>query len=157
MLRWLHTTRSSGRLAIRAQWLALRAGNSVGDTGRNDVRIRSMVVFGFMLVLLPMALTAQTDVTGTWTMTFMTDQGNSPATLVLEQDGETLTGELVSDQGTIEFEGTVMGNALKWAIEVDAGGQFIEISMDGTVEGDEITGTADFGGYGGGSWTATRD
>ena len=51
---------------------------------------------------------------------------------------------LVSDQGTVEFEGTIMGNMLKWVMEVDAGGQFFEISMEGTIEGDEITGTADF-------------
>ena len=119
------------------------------------MRIRSMVVLGFIFVLLPVALTAQ-DVTGTWNMTFSTDGGDLPATLVLAQDGEAVTGELVSDQGTVEFEGTIMGNELKWVIEVDAGGQFIEISMDGTVEGDEMTGTADFGGYGGGSWSATR-
>ena len=113
-------------------------------------------MLGLMCAVLPVALAAQ-DVTGEWTMTFSTDGGDLPATLTLAQDGETLTGVLVSDQGTIEFEGTIMGNMLKWVVEVDAGGQFLEISMEGTVEGDEITGTADFGGYGGGAWTATRE
>ena len=51
---------------------------------------------------------------------------------------------------------TISGNKLEWVIEIDAGGQFIEIAMDGTVDGDELTGTADFGGYGGGDWTAKR-
>ncbi len=121
------------------------------------MRKRSIVMLGLMCALLPVTLAAQTDVTGEWAMTFGTDAGDLPATLTLEQDGETLTGVLVSDQGTIEFEGTIMGNMLKWVVEVDANGQFLEISMEGTVEGDEMTGTADFGGYGGGAWSAKRN
>ena len=58
--------------------------------------------------------------------------------------------------GTLEFEGTITGNMLKWVMEVDAGGAFLEITMEGTVDGDEITGTLDLGGYGGGDWTAIR-
>ena len=58
--------------------------------------------------------------------------------------------------GTLEFEGTITGNMLKWVMEVDAGGAFLEITMEGTVDGDEITGTLDLGGYGGGDWTAKR-
>ncbi len=118
---------------------------------------RSILMLGLMCALLPTALAAQTDVTGEGAMTFSTDGGDLPATLTLEQDGEALTGVLVSDQGTIEFEGTIMGNMLKWAMEVDAGGQFLEISIEGTVDGDEMTGTADFGGYGGGAWSAKRN
>ena len=117
---------------------------------------RSIVILGLMCALLPMALTAQTNVTGEWTMTFTSDQGDQSAALTLEQDGETLTGSLSSEIGVTEFEGTITGNMLKWVLEVDAGGQFLEITMEGTVEGDEIAGTADFGGYGGGEWTAVR-
>ena len=42
-------------------------------------------------------------------------------------------------------------------MEVDAGGAFLEITLVGTVDGDEMTGTLDFGGYGGGDWTAKRN
>jgi len=126
-------------------------------SGGYDVRNRSIVMLGLMCALLPMALTAQTNVTGLWTMTFSTDQGDLPATLSLEQDGEAVTGELISDQGVTAFEGTIMGNMLKWEIEVDAGGAVFAISMEGTVDGDEMTGTADFGGYGGGAWSAKRE
>ena len=119
-------------------------------------RNRLTVVLGIMATVLTVAVAAQTDVTGTWNMTFDTDQGTTTATLTLQQDGEKLTGELVSDQGTLEFEGTIAGDKLEWVMEVDAGGAFIEIAMDGTVDGDEMMGTADFGGYGGGDWTAKR-
>ncbi|MDP6581991.1 MAG: hypothetical protein QF681_15160 [Vicinamibacterales bacterium] len=120
------------------------------------MRKRLILVLGIVATMLMVAVAAQTDITGEWSMTFDTDQGSRTATLKLEQDGETVTGELASDQGAVEFEGTIVGNKLEWLIEVDAGGAFIEIAMDGTVDGDEMMGSADFGGYGGGDWTATR-
>ena len=120
------------------------------------MRHRLTVTLGLVAAVLTVAVAAQTDVTGKWNMTFDTDQGTTTATMTLQQDGDTLTGELVSDQGTLEFEGTITGDTLEWVMEVDAGGAFIEIAMDGTVDGDEMVGPADFGGYGGGDWTATR-
>ncbi len=120
------------------------------------MRKQSIVMLGLLCALLPATISAQTNVAGEWTMMFSTDQGDLPATLTLEQDGEMLTGELSSDQGTTPFEGTITGNMLKWEIEVDAGGAIFAITMEGTVEGDEMSGTADFGGYGGGDWSATR-
>ena len=110
-----------------------------------------------LVVLALVVVAAQTDVTGRWEMTINTDQGALPGTLTLQQDGEALSGSLISDQGTIEFDGgTVSENKLEWVVEVDAGGQFIEIAMSGVVDGDMISGTMDFGGYGGGDWTAKR-
>jgi len=120
------------------------------------MRHRLTVTLGIVAAVLTVAVAAQTDVTGKWNMTFDTDQGTTTATMTLQQDGDTLTGELVGDQGTLEFEETIIGDKLEWVMEVDAGGAFIEIAMDGTVDGDEMVGTADFGGYGGGDWTATR-
>lgn len=120
------------------------------------MRNRLAVVLGIVAAVLTVAVAAQTDVTGKWNMTFDTDQGTTTATMTLTQDGEKLTGGLVSDQGTLEFEGTITGDKLEWVMEVDAGGAFIEIAMEGTVDGDEMMGTADFGGYGGGDWTAKR-
>jgi len=120
------------------------------------MRHRLTVTLGIVAAVLTVAVAAQTDVTGKRNMTFDTDQGTTTATMTLQQDGDTLTGELVGDQGTLEFEGTIIGDTLEWVMEVDAGGAFIEIAMDGTVDGDEMVGTADFGGYGGGDWTATR-
>ena len=110
-----------------------------------------------LVVLALVVVAAQTDVTGSWDMTINTDQGALPGTLTLQQDGEASSGSLISDQGTIEFDGgTVSENKLEWVVEVDAGGQFIEIAMRGVVDGDMMTGTMDFGGYGGGDWTAKR-
>jgi hypothetical protein len=64
---------------------------------------------------------------------------------------------MVSPMGTLEFEGTITGNKLEIVMEVDAGGAFLEITLAGTVDGDEMMGTLDLGGYGGGDWTAKRN
>ncbi len=118
------------------------------------IRVATTAILAAMALAL---VSAQTDVSGRWNMTFNTDQGSTSATLVLAQDGESLSGSLISDQGTVEFDGgTVSGNKLTWSIEIDADGAFFEIAMEGMLDGDKLAGSADFGGYAGGDWTATR-
>jgi uncharacterized protein involved in outer membrane biogenesis len=100
---------------------------------------------------------AQADVSGRWNMTIDSDAGSQSATLTLQQSGESFSGSIGGDQGTFDFDGgMISGNKLEWVLEIDAQGTFIEISMDGTVDGDQINGTMDFGGQGGGDWTARR-
>ena len=117
---------------------------------------RRGVILGIVTAVLTVAVTAQTSVTGQWNLMFNLDTGATPATMTLEQDGEKLMGTFTSDQGTFEFEGKISGNKLEWMLEVDGGGGAIEVTITGTVDGDEMTGTVDLGGYGGGDWTATR-
>ena len=76
--------------------------------------------------------------------------------MTLQQDGETLTGSLDTDQGAVEFTGTMSGDQIEFVLELDAGGMVMEITLKGTVDGDKMMGTLDLGGYGGGDWAATR-
>ena len=87
------------------------------------MRNRVTVGLGIMAAVLTVTVAAQTDVTGKWNMSIDTDQGSAPATLTLTQDGEKLTGELVSDQGTIEFEGTIIGDKVAWGGRGGCGGR----------------------------------
>jgi hypothetical protein len=41
-------------------------------------------------------------------------------------------------------------------VRAGRGRRAIQIAVTGTVEGDEMVGTVDLGGYGGGDWTANR-
>jgi hypothetical protein len=86
-----------------------------------DMRNRLVVALGIVGTALAV-VAAQANVTGWWDRTINSDQGANSATLNLTQDGETLTGSIASDQGTVEFEGTVSRNKVEWVIEVDAGG-----------------------------------
>jgi len=111
-----------------------------------------------MFSLAMVTVMAQTpDIAGTWNMAFNSDQGSQSGTLTIQQDGEAFSGSISGDQGELPFEGgTITGNAVEWVLEIDVGGQFLEIEVQGTVDGDEMSGSIDFGGYGGGDWTATR-
>ncbi len=120
------------------------------------MRNRQVVILGIVIAAFTVAVTAQTDVIGKWDLMFNLDSGPAPATMTLTQDGEKVMGSLTSDQGTFEFEVTVSGDTLDWTFELDAGGGAIQIAVTGTIDGDEMTGSVDLGGYGGGDWTATR-
>ena len=121
------------------------------------MRNRLAVVLGIVTAVLAVSVTAQTNVTGRWTVTSSTEQGeNPPSTMTLQQDGEKVTGSIDTEQGTVEFEGMLSGDKIEFVLEVDAGGMVMEITLTGTVDGDQMTGTLDLGGYGGGDWAATR-
>ena len=121
------------------------------------MRNRLVLALGIMVAALSLSVTAQTNVAGKWTVTSSTDQGeNPPSVMTLQQDGETLTGSLDTDQGAIEFEGMMSGDQIQFVLELDAGGMVMEITLKGTVDGDKMMGTLDLGGYGGGDWAATR-
>ena len=111
----------------------------------------------FTLVLLAASFAAaQASVAGAWKMTFQTDQGAVDSDMNLKQDGEKVTGSLVSPQGEAPIEGTFKGGKLVLSLTVDAGGQALTITFDGALEKDTRKGNVDFGGFGSATWTATR-
>jgi len=96
------------------------------------------------------------DVTGTWDMTVESPQGALEVTAVLKQDGEKLTGTQASQMGEVALEGSVVGNEIKYTINIDAGGQQMTIVFAGKVEGDTMAGIFEFGGMGTAAWSAKR-
>jgi len=96
------------------------------------------------------------DVTGTWESLVESPQGNLASTANYKQEGETLTGTHVGQMGEVPLKGTVKGNVIAYTITVDAQGQQFTITYSGKIEGDTITGTADFGGMGTATWTVKR-
>ena len=120
------------------------------------MRNRLAVALGIVAAAVVVSVTAQSNVAGDWNMTIDSDQGSLSATMTFKQDGEKVTGSMPTDQITFEFEGTISDNKLELVAEIDAGGAFLEVTLEATVDGNEITGTLDFGGYGGGDITATR-
>jgi autotransporter translocation and assembly factor TamB len=96
------------------------------------------------------------DVTGSWESTVESPQGAMTSSATYKQTGEELTGTHVGQMGELQLKGTVKGNAISYQITLEMGGQQLTITYSGTVDGDTITGTADFGGMGSGNWTAKR-
>ncbi len=109
------------------------------------------------LVSAPADGVAQTDLSGTWDLTVMTDQGDENLTLDIVQEGQDLTATgFRSEFGVIEMKGTLDGATVRFAFELDLEGAPLEIVFLGTLADGSISGTANFGGMGQGNWVAKR-
>ncbi len=96
------------------------------------------------------------DVTGNWESTVESPQGTMVSAVTYKQDGEKLTGTHVGQMGEVTLTGTVKGNEIAYTITVDAQGQQFTLTYKGKIDGDTITGTVDFGGMGTATWTVKR-
>jgi hypothetical protein len=109
-----------------------------------------------LLVLVPAAASAQTDVTGDWAVTVESPQGPVTIDAMMKQAGEELTGTIVSPMGSVDFKGKVIKDAIEVAYTMDMQGNAVQITMTGKVAGDSIAGNFSFGGLGEVPWTAKR-
>jgi hypothetical protein len=125
--------------------------------------MKTLTRLAAVLVLAAVPLIAQdaskakaVDVTGVWESTVESPQGTMTSTATYKQEGENLTGTHVGQMGERPLKGTVKGDAIVYTISVDMQGQQLTITYSGKVNGDTITGTAEFGGMGSAAWSAKR-
>jgi hypothetical protein len=114
-------------------------------------RICALIVFA--------SLAFAADVSGTWQVAVETNQGSGNPTIVLQQQGENVTGTFHSQVfGESKITGTVKGNAIEFGFEGDAGGQTIKVSYKGTIDSPTaMKGTAVYAGFDDkATWTATK-
>ena len=95
---------------------------------------------------------AAQDLAGTWEISSQGGRGGpQTSTLVLAQDGETLTGTMTlslggrgGGAGPQELEvsnGTVDGNSFSFTVTLSFQGNSIDLNYSGTIDGDEMSGT----------------
>jgi hypothetical protein len=90
------------------------------------------------------------NVTGTWNITVSGEAGSANQTIVLQQDGNKITGTFKGPRQSGPLEGTVDGNNIKFHVKTR-----VPLEYNGTVDGDAMKGT--MSGHGkSGDWTATR-
>jgi hypothetical protein len=108
------------------------------------------------LLISPVAGQAQekqpATVDGAWKITIETPMGGINADLTIKLDGDKFTGELTSERGTLALTGTLEKESIKFWGEVNG---FV-LSFEGKPGATEMSGTVDFGGNGGGNWSAKR-
>jgi zinc protease len=86
------------------------------------------------------------DVTGKWTLSLDAMGQKIPVTLELKQDGDKVTGTLDSMLGKGEIpNGKVSGNKLTSTAKSQFQGQAVELTLNGTVEGDKMKGVVNTG------------
>jgi D-glucosaminate-6-phosphate ammonia-lyase len=95
-------------------------------------------------------------VTGTWELNVESPMGSRASDAVFTQNGETLTGKMVSPRGEVPLTGTLKGNAIAFGLNVNVQGQDLQIDYTGTVTGDTMSGTVVFGSFGDGKWTGKK-
>ena len=93
---------------------------------------------------------------GPWEVSLETPQGVTVIDAMIKQQGETVTGQVVSPLGSVEFKGTFVDDTLTIAYSVPVQGQTIDITMKGKRTGDTMAGMVNFGGLGEAPWTAKR-
>jgi len=99
---------------------------------------------------------ATADVNGVWDMVVEAPQGAVDVVTTFKQEGEKFTGTQASPMGEIAIEGTVVGNEIKWILNLDMGGQQMSIAFAGKVEGETMAGVFEMGGMGTAAWNAKK-
>ena len=118
-------------------------------------RLKSTLLALSLLIASPVF--AQTDITGDWDVTVNSPQGSNTTPVTFKQEAGKVSGMFKSPQGTLPFEGgTMTGNDLKFTFTINVQGMELPITLTGKVEGEMMTGKADYGGFAEGDWSAKR-
>ncbi len=102
---------------------------------------------------------AQSDVSGVWQLDLDTQTGEQTWTVIFQQNGSTLGGEIdMNDgEGTLPVEGSVEGNTIAFVFIVPDLDGDMPINLSGEVDGATITGDeGHFVWYGSGTWTGKK-
>jgi hypothetical protein len=101
---------------------------------------------------------AEVDVSGTWLFQVETSAGSGAPTITLKQEGEKLSGTYEGQLGRADLTGTLKARAILFTFTVDAQGQSVEVTYQGTVDSaGSMNGSVDIaGGAVSGTFTAKR-
>jgi hypothetical protein len=114
----------------------------------------SAVLLLLLTLVLPVHAQAQ-DASGTWDVTFTTQNGPTTVAMTLKKDGDKLAGTVSGPQGDVAVEGTQKDQAIALNLSVQTPNGPLAIAMNGTQTGDAIAGTMNFG-QGALDWTGKR-
>ena len=119
-------------------------------SSKMSVQLASFVVL-LVVAVAAVAADAPANVAGTWNVDVSGAAGKTTQTIVLKQDGGTITGTFKGPRQSGTIDGTVDGNNIKFHVTAR-----IPLDYTGTVDGDSMKGTMSGRGQQG-DWTATRN
>ena len=104
------------------------------------------------------ATPAPASLTGTWNLSVELPNMTATPTMVLKQDGDTLTGEYVSAQyGKFPIAGTVKGADVTFSFAMNVEGTGLNVTYTGKVDKDgKLAGAVNYGDMMSGTFAATR-
>jgi hypothetical protein len=94
---------------------------------------------------------------GMWRVQFATPLGQRAVNMTINQRGTKLSGQVTDEYGEYPITGEFANGRVTvvWHVS-EEGGQLLEITMRGALDGDEIRGTAQLGDVGEGPLVARR-
>lgn len=121
------------------------------------MKFGKVVLPAFAVLVLATMVAYAADLTGSWKSSMETPQGTFERTFVFKQDGEKLTGKIVTQRGENEIkDGKVTGDEFEFTVEQRGrGGETRSVPYKGKVSGDTIKGTFT-SPRGEQEWTATK-
>lgn len=102
------------------------------------------------------AAAVSSQVAGLWTLTVESPMGREDVDASFMLVGDHVTGTMRSAGRDVPLEGTVNGNELRFDMSLDVRGQPLQLDYVGTVDGDTMSGTVQFGPIGTGKFSGTR-
>ena len=94
---------------------------------------------------------------GAWDFTTNSPEGTFTTQLEIRQDAGALVAVGKSPQGERAYDRiAVDGNRITLVVTITYNGTGLTITYTGTIDGEEMSGDADFGGMASGSWSASR-
>lgn len=104
----------------------------------------------------PRATTRGIDVSGAWLLNVESPMGREDIVARFEQTGVTLSGAVNTKGVDVPLSGGVNGDAVQFDMTFDVRGNPLTLQYHGTVAGDEMTGTVQFGPMGTGRFSGRR-
>jgi hypothetical protein len=111
-----------------------------------------------LAIAAPSAAQTVTNVSGTWNASFVTAERTYPATIELKQDGQTLTGNLMSEAKE-KISGSVQGTTVSFTFQTlnpSGDGSVLGIGVKSTLDKDALTGEFTVNDDPGGTFSAQR-
>ena len=96
------------------------------------------------------------SIAGVWDITVESPMGRDAMQTRFEQSGERVSGVMKTAGADVPLQGNVDGEAIRFDMSLDVRGQPLKLEYAGTVHGDEMTGTVQFGPMGTGSFSGVR-
>ena len=92
---------------------------------------------------------------GNWNLVVASPLGERRGTLSVKTEGTTLKGQMIDENSTEIFDGTVNGDEISWKVSI-TDPMPMTLEFTGTVDGDEIAGTVKLGEFGNSSFSGNR-
>lgn len=121
--------------------------------------MRSVLAFvlTFAIAAVVAAASLEDNVAGKWTLTVAAPGESVEVLLDLKQDGEKVTGTMASSHGSgTVTKGSFKDKKLSATFTAEIQGSPTELGLEGTVDGDKISGTMNVAGLGSFSYSGTR-